>query len=562
MPNNKMDIDSEEIENDSEEEDNNKTSNKKNKVKDESENFKKLPLREQIMKRPGMYMGSIHPSITKDVWILQNKEITKAKKITQVAALFKIFDEILVNAADNKQRDKKMKELRVNIDTKTSEISVYNSGKSIPVQVHATEKIYIPQMVFGELLTSSNYNDNKKKTTGGTNGYGAKLTNLFSKKKFEVEAVDGERRKKYYQKWSNHMLDVTKPVVTDVAPGTKSYTKVTFIPDLEKFGMKSLKDNDTLLLLYKRVYDVAGANAENKLDVYLNDKLIKGIDSFQDYIKMYLSDENKKNLIYKRMNDRFEVAVAPGKGDQLSLVNSINTSVGGTHCDAVYKQLFHEITAYIKRKDKKLEIKDSYIKNHLFLFMNCLVDNPEFDTQTKTNLITPEENTGTDFTLSNKFITSILESSIVDAIIEFAKFQGNRQHKQSDGKKGKKPYIPKHEEANEWGGKRSHECTLILTEGDSAKALVMAALGKSLSRDFYGVFPMRGKVKNVRGKEEVSFTEEIIAIKRILGLIHGFRYKSTKELNYGHVMIMTDSDADGSHIKVNIIHIYAFICYY
>lgn len=120
------------------------------------------------------------------------------RTISYVPGLYKIFDEILVNAADNKQRDPKMDAVKVVIDQEHDLISVYNSGDGVPVEIHQEEGVYVPELIFGHLLTSSNYDDNVKKTTGGRNGYGAKLTNIFSTE-FIIETADGKRLKKYKQ---------------------------------------------------------------------------------------------------------------------------------------------------------------------------------------------------------------------------------------------------------------------------------------------------------------------------------------------------------------------------
>ena len=108
--------------------------------------------------------------------------------------------------------------------------------------------------------------------------------------------------------------------------------------------------------------------------------------------------------------------------------------------------------------------------------------------------------------------------------------------------------------------KKSSECTLILTEGDSAKAMAIAGLSV-VGRDLYGVFPLRGKVINARekvttklGKAQVMNNQELIYMKQILGLEQDAIYKDTSKLRYGHIMIMTDQDYDGSHIKGLIIN--------
>jgi hypothetical protein len=121
---------------------------------------------EHILMRPDTYIGSIEP-LTQEMWIwdLEADKMTK-KEITYVPGLYKIFDEILVNAADNKRRDPSMSLIRINIDKVTNSIKIYNNGKGIPVVEHKDEKVYVPTLIFGHLLTSSNYNDDERKVTG------------------------------------------------------------------------------------------------------------------------------------------------------------------------------------------------------------------------------------------------------------------------------------------------------------------------------------------------------------------------------------------------------------
>lgn len=150
---------------------------KKEKVE---ETYKKLTQIQHILLRPDTYIGSVQ--VTEEaVWTLDQAESKfEFKKVKYIPGLYKIFDEILVNAADNYQRDGKMTKIDVTIDAGTGIIIVMNDGKSIPAQLHKEYKIYVTELIFGHLLTSSNYEDKKKKVTGGRNGYGAKLTNIFS----------------------------------------------------------------------------------------------------------------------------------------------------------------------------------------------------------------------------------------------------------------------------------------------------------------------------------------------------------------------------------------------
>lgn len=203
------------------------------------------------------------------MWIYQREEITNEgengettttyrgkmvqKEISFVPGLYKIFDEILVNAADNKQRDKKMTSIRIDINSETNTISVWNNGQGIPVVMHKDEKMFVPTMIFGHLLTSSNYNDEEEKVTGGRNGYGAKLCNIFSTK-FVVETASRQYKKQFKQTWGDNMTKASEPKIIDFRGD--DFTKVTFSPDLAKFKMDSL-DEDIVGLMSRRAYDVS-----------------------------------------------------------------------------------------------------------------------------------------------------------------------------------------------------------------------------------------------------------------------------------------------------------------
>lgn len=151
---------------------------------------------ELILLHLDTYVSSVGKH-TQTLWVYENDEMVQ-RAVSYVPGLYKIFDEILVNAADNKQRDPSMDALKVSIDAEANTVSIFNNGDGVPVEIHQEEKVYVPELIFGHLLTSSNYNDNEKKTTGGRNGYGAKLTNIFSTE-FVIETADGKRQKKYKQ---------------------------------------------------------------------------------------------------------------------------------------------------------------------------------------------------------------------------------------------------------------------------------------------------------------------------------------------------------------------------
>jgi len=306
-----------------------------------------------------------------------------------------------------------MDTLKVTIDAETNTISVWNNGKGIPIEIHSTEKMYIPEMIFGNLLTSSNYDDNEKKLTGGRNGYGAKLTNIYSHK-FTVETADKKSAQKYKQTWTNNMSKCEKAKISKNG-NKQEFTCVTFEPDLARFGMESL-DDDIVSLLKKRVYDMAGTVKDIK--VYLNDERLK-IKNFKQYVDMYLESaaataseasggavQSKAAHIYEDINERWQVAfaVSDGQPAHVAFANSISTTKGGTHVAYIQDQIAKKLIATIEKKNKGASVKPAQIRNHMWIFVNALIENPTFDSQTKEQLTLPASKFGSKPTLSDEFM--------------------------------------------------------------------------------------------------------------------------------------------------------------
>lgn len=271
------------------------------------ETYQKKTQLEHILLRPDTYIGSVEP-LTQQMFVFNsNTERIVQREITYTPGLYKIFDEILVNAADNKQRDPNMDRMEITIDAEEGTISVLNNGKGIPVVMHKEHGCYVPTLIFGHLLTGSNFDDDEKKTTGGRNGYGAKLANIFSKE-FVVECVDSNAGMKFKQVFRDNMK-ATEPVAkkcsaADAKKGDS--TKITFKPDLERFNMTSL-DEDTVGLLSKRAYDIAGSMASKegkKLAVYLNGKKLP-VKDFKSYLALF--DGITPPAAYEKIGDRWEV---------------------------------------------------------------------------------------------------------------------------------------------------------------------------------------------------------------------------------------------------------------
>uniref|UniRef100_A0A8C9W9Z3 DNA topoisomerase 2 n=1 Tax=Scleropages formosus TaxID=113540 RepID=A0A8C9W9Z3_SCLFO len=525
--------------------------------------YQKKTQLEHIVLRPDTYVGSIQP-ITQPMWVFDEDVGMNLREITYVPGLYKIFDEILVNAADNKQRDKNMSSIKITIDPESNTISIWNNGKGIPVVEHKEEKMYVPALIFGHLLTSSNYDDDEKKVTGGRNGYGAKLCNIFSTK-FTVETACKEYKHSFKQTWTNNMTKTSEPKIKYF--DGDDFTCVTFQPDLAKFNMEKL-DKDIVALLTRRAYDVAGSCKGVK--VIFNGKKLP-VNGFRSYVDLYVKDKLDETgvqlkVVNEVVNDRWEVCLTMSeKGfQQISFVNSIATTKGGRHIDYVVDQIVAKLIEVVKKKNKAgVSVKPFQVKNHIWVFVNALIENPTFDSQTKENMTLQTKLFGSKCVLSEKFIRAATNCGIVESILNWVKFKAQTQlnKKCSSVKYSKIKGIPKLDDANDAGGKHSSECTLILTEGDSAKSLAVSGLGV-IGRDRYGVFPLRGKILNVREATHKQIMEnaEINNIIKIVGLQYKKSYddaESLRTLRYGKIMIMTDQDQDGSHIKgllINFFH--------
>ncbi|XVE99509.1 hypothetical protein REPUB_Repub03eG0205100 [Reevesia pubescens] len=331
----------------------------------------------------------------------------------------------------------------------------------------------------------------------------------------------------------------SEPVITKCKEN-ENWTKVTFKPDLAKFNITHLEDELVVLA---------------RLKVELNGKRIP-VKSFLDYVNLYLGAAAKTKdeplpRILEKVNARWEICVSLSEGQfqQVSFVNGIATIKGGTRVDYITNQMSNYVMNVVNKKNKNANIKAHNVKNHLWVFVNALIDNPAFDSQTKETLTLRQSSVGSKFA----------KSGVVDSLLSGADFKHNKDLKKIDGtKSGSIRGIPKLDDTNEAGGRNSDKCTLILTEGDSAKSLAVAGLS-IVGRNHYGVYPLRGKLLNVReaSSKQLMDNAEIQNLKRILGLQQGKEYFDVKSLRYGHLMIMTDQDHDGSHIKgllINFIH--------
>jgi len=515
--------------------------------------YQKKTDKEHILDNPDTYIGSIE-NVNGPMYVYEDGHIVN-KTIDYNPGLFKLFDEGIVNCRDHVVRMLQKKEQddttqlvnMIDIQIKDNMITLMNNGNGIDIEKHPTYDIWIPELIFGHLRTSTNYNKDEEKITGGKNGFGFKLVLIWSTYGM-IETIDSTRKLKYIQEFETNLDVVHKPSITKCSK--KPYTLVKFKPDYKRLGLNELS-KDMISLFQRRVYDIAGITTKD-VKVKLNGEALD-VKNFNHYVDLY-NDCEKISEKY----DRWSYSVCLSEEfKQVSFVNGIFTSKGGKHVDYIIQQIIKKMIAYIEKK-KKVEVKPSIIKEQLHIFLNCTIVNPSFDSQTKDYLNTPPSKFGSSCVVSDKFIEKLAKQGIMENSCELSHIKEKNNSKKTDGNKNKTIRgIPKLVDANYAGTKDSKLCTLILCEGDSAKAGILSGLTPS-DRNIIGVYPMKGKLLNVRGEttKKINENKEIIEIKKIMGLESNKTYKNTDELRYNKILFMTDQDLDGSHIKGLCINLF------
>jgi len=517
--------------------------------------YEKLTQRDHVLRRPDMYIGPVdrRPEVA---WVFTSKTRMMEQELMLSPGLVQIFNEILVNAIDQQfaaGSGQKMTAIRVSIDTKLGEISVWNDGGSIPVALHPATGLYLPSLVFGEFLSGNNFDDSSIRFVGGRNGVGAKATNVFSKS-FDVEVEDPGTRLRFHQHWEDNMKvrgeAETSPLPDDSTSGS---VMVRFRPDLGRFNLSRI-DKDHMKIFQARAFDAAACTRPD-INVYFNGQSV-GAQNFEDYAKYMLGDEFEVTSIEDdtgRVRAEVAVAFAGNNGfGALGLVNGIRCS-RGTHVDKVVDFVAQAVAAM----GTGLNVR--HVKPLLKVVVKVLVDNPDFDSQSKTRLTTTVAKLGFSLSMSPEFYKRVAKLGILEAAQNSLAAAAKRDLRKSLSAAALPPKSKLEDAEN--AGKPGAGCTLILTEGDSAKALAVAGLSK-LGRKNYGIYPLRGKLLNVRSASPAKLrkNDDIKALVQILGLVWGRKYTSaldTEELRYQYVMIFSDQDLDGHHIAgliINFIH--------
>lgn len=516
-----------------------------------SERYKKLSLREQILLRPDTYIGAVTPEDIETFTWNGSDSVFKQETVQYSRGLMRLFEEIYENATDQVSRGGTT---RIDIFFADGMISVKNNTgvENIPIQLNK-EGVYYPQMIFCELLTSSNYNDNEKRLTAGRNGYGAKLTNIFSKK-FIIDVVTNGKH--YHQECRDHMSVIDAPIVK--ATKEKNYTQITFLPDYEYF---KIDPSAMLGVFYKKCCDISvclnslNTRVKDAVSVYLNDVLVP-VKKFEQYIGFYTGQSRcdsssvaEKPLLFIDPEQRISIGVVMSDSFMsIGFVNGVSCN-SGSHVNSVVNSIVNSIRSIKKYSN----VKPAAIKSCLNIFMVATLENPTFTTQTKEVLVTPKPS----YKLPDQFLSKITKL-IKLSVTEQASEQDTKTLKSLNKtvKRSAKIYdIPKLMDAEKAGSAESSKCKLFICEGDSAAGLGRILLSQTFK--YNGLFPIRGRLLNVRNAsaKQIASNAEIQSLLRILGLKIG---EKATNLRYGGLVCLVDSDVFGigaiQSLIMNFIH--------
>lgn len=467
---------------------------------------------DHILLRPQTYVGS-NKKTTKDQWIINEENKMEKIELSFIPSFIKIFDEVIMNSVDESKREKsKLNTIKIEITKEY--ISIWDNG-GIPVELHRDYKIYVPEVIFGNLMSGSNYDDEEERIVSGLNGLGAKLTNIFSKK-FILSTCDGKNS--FLQEFRNNMKDRDEPIIKK---SKKNHTQITFYPDFDKFKIKEIDENH-FNIIKKRIYDIAACNPNLNI-VFNNNKI--NFKSFEDYVKLY-SD----NYFYednKSINWSLGISLSENGFQQVSFANSTETYDGGTHVDYILNQIINEMRIFFEKKHK-VDVKPSELKNHMFLFLNSTIVNPAFSSQTKEKLITEVKDFGNSFIVSKKLVQSILKSDIVNSILDWIDKKKNAQENKLQRELNKRLSKIKVDKLIDSKGKERWKHTIGLFEGDCLHEDTLIRI----IRD--------GDILNVKIKD-VKIDDLVIthnnSISNIYALTKKIKKKSTIKLKNGDQLI-------------------------
>jgi DNA topoisomerase-2 len=543
----------------------------------------KLSPLEHVLARPDSYVGSVETSMM-PMWVaesmehcINHEEDTKSELVIRRdvvhwnAALYKIVDELIVNALDHAVRTQGLKagmkmtriELTVNLDVDKPFFEITNNGEGIAIETHQEYGSYHHELVFGELMTGTNFDDLESRTIGGRNGLGCKLSNIFSRR-MEVVGVDSTRKKTIMLVFENNMTTCQRSFGT-YAKGTKDSTTVRIWPDWSRFVAwdQSIHGADMLRILHRRALDAAML-APPHVEVVFNGTVL-GQKTLSSYVSSMFVRSSSPPQVVVGTTGTFQYAVFPldqlhpsdaaGSLFQLSFVNGIHTLEGGTYVDSFLQHLTNDLHEWFVKKFKTETVQKRWIRDQLGVVVVGTVTNPTFDSQSKNKLMTK---TTVPFQMTPKVNIELQRWSVWGTLLGRVQEKEDKKSSEVKRTRGMLTGIPHLSDAPRAGTKDWKQCKLFLVEGLSARTACLSGFTAlpETERPFYGVYALRGKCMNTRDAplSAIMNNTELQQIKQILGV----PWKTTGEvtLRYGQVVFFTDQDLDGFHIRGLLLNLF------
>lgn len=539
--------------------------------------YKSMTQEEHVLARPEMYVGNPTPEPV-TTWIFDGQKMTSVE-FPLSRALERLYLEVLTNASDNVGRTRRSGNDagKIYVEMNQQIVRIRNEGLPIPITIHPDAQVYTPELIFGQMLTSSNYVGDRHEA--GTNGIGAKATNILSSY-FSVYVEDAINHLCYRQTWTANKRNRSLPEIQPFT-GNGSSVTVEYVADFPRFGQLDGYSSEYFYLFMRHALDVS-FNA--KVPLFFNGQPYDACD-VRSYGRFYFGDAVDDALLHYEWPEgaqiikkpkglqicenpnilpRVELLVldTPEEGKTISFVNCMMTEEGGVHVNEALEKVVGETLAQInnstgKRKKKgedakvrkyKLTLAD--VKPHLSMLLAVRVENPRFNSASKTKLAAPKPK----IEIESSKLNVVKKWRLTERLLRTLEAREEKSLSSTDGKKKRYISVENARDANLAGGKESPRCILVITEGKSGAGYANTMLKFIVNgTDIIGILPMRGKILNVRDCPPLQLIEnaEINKLKEMLGLQEGMVYDSREALStlrYGSVLIMADSDVDGKHI--------------
>lgn len=507
--------------------------------------YKELTETEHVLLRPGMYVGSVKPELSTQFVFDYKDQTMVQKEVEYVPAMLKLIDEVVSNSCDEYRRKDNLGLTQLNVTIMKDDTIVIEDNGGIPVVKHKEAGIMVPQLIFGRMRTSSNYNDEEDRTGLGTNGVGSSLTNIFSSY-FGIMTDDGKKR--WLGNWRNNMSEFYGEKIEKSSKKNHG-TRTTFHLDFSRFEGVEHLDRSFKDIILTRCINAAAANPG--LIVKYKDDDVCGeycYKNFKDYIDLYRNYLTLKDCIEYKDDDKC-VYVYPDGNINVGFVNG-GICNKGTHIKALHQFINASISEFLKKKDK-IDVLPRQVDGNYSMFCDLTISNPSYDSQTKECLTTPVEKFYKDdnkkFEVSQKFLDQVMKSDIIENVRDWYKKKCEAEDQRAIRKINREisKGLKRPDKFITCTSKKKQEKQLWIFEGDSAKA----AFRNCRDPHTQAGYIMRGVPKSSWNESPTNIMKNEVYndLVTILGLKFGNDF-NINDLKFGKIVISSDMDNDGHHI--------------